>query len=767
MPIHATIQRVLVMLLVICPAVRAMGRQLSGRVLAETDSIAIEGAVCRLAGTPTGVTTDASGLFALEIPASTEATLEVAMTGFEPTEIMVSAKGGDLALGDIYLTPGEQLGEVTVTAGRVAEAKGRTIVFPSQTEVKGSSTAIELFQKLPLVGLDANPITRSLTVDGGEPVILINGLPSTADDVQALKPDDILKVEYSRVTPARYADRGANGLISITLRERADGGSVFAWGRSAVTTAFVDATINASYHQGPSQFSLSYQPSWRNYTKVYDERVGAYIGDDFRVDLRESDRDPFNYFINNLSARYDFTPTERTMFSATFRGGISDQNNEFFGHTDDSALGVYDNNRVTHNSRTSPSLDLFMHHDFNSSNSLEAQVVGSLSETEYRYDNRYFYADGTGADYRMDVDADRRSLITELTYTHTFSQKTTLSGGVQNTLSHSRNRYLTEDGFRPVLTENNNYIYASLGQQVGNVYLSLSTGAKLYWVNNDEAHRRYIRNISSVQAYYGMSSKWSLTAVVRYDPSIPGLSMLTDYMQQTSPYLYTNGNPDLKAASTIAGYLMPVYRHGKVQVGLTAGCANTFDDFISDVIYLGDGKFLSRTVNARRSSQAFGSAEINISDLGGFGLNARLAYHHFSSGGNGWNHHLNTLSGSLTAYWTKGPCTVMLWGLLPGKSLDGHSVSREENGTSLTFMYRVNKHLVCQAQWMYIADPKGTRYPSWNYSAVNPGHISRHISNNGNMVVLALRYTADFGSIFRAGRRSLNNTDAGSSIRQL
>ncbi|MDE5652878.1 MAG: hypothetical protein K2I48_05345 [Muribaculaceae bacterium] len=64
-------------------------------------------------------------------------------------------------------------------------------------------------------------------------------------------------------------------------------------------------------------------------------------------------------------------------------------------------------------------------------------------------------------------------------------------------------------------------------------------------------------------------------------------------------------------------------------------------------------------------------------------------------------------------------------------------------------------------------DKKGTRYPAWDYSSVNPSYRERYIENNGNMVVLTVSYSADFGTIFRSGRRNLNNKDSGSSLLQL
>lgn len=71
-----------------------------------------------------------------------------------------------------------------------------------------------------------------------------------------------------------------------------------------------------------------------------------------------------------------------------------------------------------------------------------------------------------------------------------------------------------------------------------------------------------------------------------------------------------------------------------------------------------------------------------------------------------------------------------------------------------------------QAGWWYMF-ARGTEYPQWNISTTAPSYTDRYIKDNANMVVVTASYTADFGSIFRSGRRSLNNADNSSSILQL
>lgn len=117
------------------------------------------------------------------------------------------------------------LQEIIVEGRAVVQSKGRITVTPSEQDRTGSSTSLNLLQKLPLPGLYADELNRTLSVDDGSPVILINGVPSSISELNAVLPKDIAKVEYARLTPERYADKGAKGMVSITLREREDGGT--------------------------------------------------------------------------------------------------------------------------------------------------------------------------------------------------------------------------------------------------------------------------------------------------------------------------------------------------------------------------------------------------------------------------------------------------------------------------------------------------------------------------------------------------------------
>lgn len=744
-------------------------RKIQGVVLSANDSTAVYGANCLLMADGkliTGGTADTDGGFMLETDIKSALNLEVSMIGFSSTNIIIESGNKNLNIGTIYINDGVTLNEVTVTGNSIINSKGRTIIYPSWADVRASATSIGLFQKLPLAGLQANPINRSISVDGGTPVFLINGVPSTIDDVNSLQPKDIEKIEFSRFTPARYADSGNSGFVSITLKERKDGGQIYDWGRSAVNTTFVDANIRASYHQGSSQFTLQYTPSWRNYQDVYDNTTESFIGDGFRVNLEEHDRNPFNYHYHQIKLKYDFSPNAKTLFSAAFNVMPRSNKSRSIARTIESELGTYDNNNLTKSTDFTPSLDLFLRQDFNDKNSLELQVVGTLSSSDYRRDNNYIFSDGTDDSYIMNVDSRRRSLISEISYIHTFSAKTSLSTGFQNTVSRSTNAYLSSD-YKPILTENNNYIYVRLGQSVGKFYFALATGAKMFWIKNDLNKRNFIRNLSSAQVSWNISDKWSLQATFRYTPTIPSLTALTDYPQQTTPYLISNGNPQLKVADNFVYSIGADYSYKKFHASFLTVYSDVKNSVISDITYLSDRKFLSQSVNSKYRRVFQNDLTLTLNDIHGFGATLYMSLTHYQTAGAKWSHKLTSFDGSISLWWNKGPYTITYWRKLPGKYLYGQSVSKDENGDALQFEWQPNKHWTVGASWMYMFDKKGTRYPAWDYSSTNPSFRERYIKDNGNMVVLSISYSADFGSIFRTARRNLNNVDNGSSLLKL
>ena len=174
---------------------------------------------------------------------------------------------------------------------------------------------------------------------------------------------------------------------------------------------------------------------------------------------------------------------------------------------------------------------------------------------------------------------------------------------------------------------------------------------------------------------------------------------------------------------------------------------------------------MSQSVNADKYTGMQGSLMLRVSDIYGFGAYASIDLTRYDSRVGNWDYHLTSLFGRLNLWWNKGPWTISYYRNFPGKTLFGYNVSKQENGDALQVEFRPDKHWTLSAGWWYMFDKKGTRYPSWSHSPVNPAVNDRYIKDNGNMVCLSAIYTADFGALFKRNiRRSLNNNDSNNSL---
>ena len=99
---------------------------------------------------------------------------------------------------------------MTVTAANIINQADRKIVFPSQKQLEASTNGINLLQALMLPRIQVNPLTKSVGLAGGGTVQLcMNGVKVSTEDINALQPEDILRIEYLEDPGLRYGSAEA------------------------------------------------------------------------------------------------------------------------------------------------------------------------------------------------------------------------------------------------------------------------------------------------------------------------------------------------------------------------------------------------------------------------------------------------------------------------------------------------------------------------------------------------------------------------------
>lgn len=711
-----------------------------------------------------GTTTTDDGSFSLECRAG-KYNLVASYVGYE--RLMVRCAAGD-ALGTLTLYA-KQLETVTVTANRIVEEIDRFVVQPSPEEVEAAGRTLVLLDMLNLPGLRVDVALEQITVDGGLAVLQIDGKEVPVSRLSHLRADQIKRVEYNSNPGIRYLERGASGVINIILKEREDGGSIMAHGRSPLNGRVVNGMLRGDYHRGKSDFALEYTLEYRNYDNVPYELEDSYLDPSRTVTRSQRANKPFWYTNQTIHAEYAYRHNDSTLFVASVRDNISSSTHDYTGTMTETDNGVATSQAMQqhrHQTYNMPRLDLFYTHKMSRGQKLELNVVGDYAID--RYDNTLTYqsAGMPAEEYATSIDDHGYAISGEAAYSKRFSKGADdrppleLRTGIQYQHNFSESEY-TLYHTTSAMTKDNSYLYAEVQGAIGkNVGYSLGTGAKILNVTDGTDEQHYVRNLSTARLRWRIGERWTLTAMSQYVPVLPSLSSLSPVFQQTDNVEGQIGDPDLKPSESVFNRIMMRYTHPQGwYVESNCGTTHTFHPIISTYTYdPSRDLFVSTSHNADLYRSWFVDATVGVKDLWKcLRLSMKAAWSHYDSEGAGFSHSRDNFSAYANAqFYRKGFVAGANFTLLPLWTLHGEDYARMEMGQNLYLQYRW-KNLTAMLIWHCPFNPDGYRYESEGISTVHPYYHTHWTGDNGNMVVLGLTWQMNFGKEYRKVEKTLQN----------
>lgn len=197
----------------------------------------LPGATIQIAGSSGGIITDIDGKFSIEVLPTDN--LVISYIGMESQTISV---GKERTFHVKMVQKADELDEVTVVAfakqkkesvlASVTTVKVGELKVPSSnltTALAGRMSGLISYQLSGEPGKDnANFFIRGITTFSEEarnPLILIDGVELSADDLARLNTDDIASFSLMKdaTATALYGARGANGVILVTTKEGKEG----------------------------------------------------------------------------------------------------------------------------------------------------------------------------------------------------------------------------------------------------------------------------------------------------------------------------------------------------------------------------------------------------------------------------------------------------------------------------------------------------------------------------------------------------------------
>lgn len=208
----------------------------------------------------------------------------------------------------------QQLQEIVIQAPKVIRKADMDIYYPSKSALDNSKNGIQLLNNLMIPALSVTETLGTIQAAGQSVQIRINGRISTIDQVRALLPESIKRVEWIDNPSLRY--NGANYVLNLIVTNPAVGGSVMANAMPALNQAWGNYMADIKFNNGYSQFEVWGRFKLTNKIKSHREYMETFTyPDGISLTRNETSRGgTMDNSMGNLTASYSYIKPDTTVF---------------------------------------------------------------------------------------------------------------------------------------------------------------------------------------------------------------------------------------------------------------------------------------------------------------------------------------------------------------------------------------------------------------------------------------------------------------------
>ena len=148
----------------------------------------------------------------------------------------------------------QQLQEIVIEAPKVIRKADMDVYHPSKSAVAISANGIQLLSNLMIPSLSISDALGTIQAAGQSVQLRINGRESSVEQVRALLPETIRRVEWIDDPGLQYG--GAAYVLNFIVANPTVGGSLMAQARPALNQAWGFYMADAKFNAGHSQWNI-------------------------------------------------------------------------------------------------------------------------------------------------------------------------------------------------------------------------------------------------------------------------------------------------------------------------------------------------------------------------------------------------------------------------------------------------------------------------------------------------------------------------------
>lgn len=498
---------------------------------------------------------------------------------------------------------GKELQEVVIQAPKVVRKADMDVYYPSQSAVDNAKNGMQLLTNLMIPTLTVTDALGTIQAAGESVQVRINGRESSVDQVRALLPETIKRVEWIDNPGLRY--KGANYVVNFIVVNPTVGGSVQTMAQPALNSAWGFYMADAKFNTGRSQFQVGGNfkltnkiKSHRDYTETFTYPDGTSLtrNETSRGGLLDNS-------MGRLWTSYNYIKPDTTVFmveaymfhkfSDRFRyDGLLSLSNGM----DDILL------TDTHGDKgTTPTISAYLEQHFANSQMLVVDFSTSLyfGKSYSDYIEQLPDAAGYLSDIHTRIKDRNQAYAIEADYIKNW-KNSRFTAGVSYSANRNRSVYENLDGQVFHQRQDRLYFFAEYFRRINKVSLTAGIGAQytdfLFRETGQGNHSWNMRPQATVT--YGINQKHQLRLSFQSWQSTPSLAESNIAPQQIDGFQWRIGNPDLKTSTS---YMLTLrYNFNLPRVAGTFGVrAFTSPDAITPYLYWADDKLVTTYENSR------------------------------------------------------------------------------------------------------------------------------------------------------------------------
>lgn len=717
----------------------------------------------------TGTTTDGKGRFMLDKVKAGDYLLAVSSLGYETQYIALDGFNKSIDLKEILMEDAAvSLDGVTVSASNTNSRFDRKLIFPSDRQVKASTNGMDLLQQLMLPKITVNPMSNEIKVPGnGEVQLRINGVKVELDEIKALLPTDIIRIEFHDNPGLRY--RNAEVVLDYIVRRPETGGNFSVDMSQGVNALWGEHRVSGKINHKKSEFGASYRIGPRDFYGMSRDNEEIFHLADGTVLHRKETGDPSHasMFMHNLNLNYSVQDPEKYLFNATFRYWNNHQPHwDYRGILSnlDNPDDYVDMVDLNSSDNQVPALDLYYQRNLKNDQTLVFNVVGTYNRTS----SHRFYQESRGEELLTDINnrvsGKKYSLIGEAIYEKKLANGNSLSGGVWHTQSFSDNEYRNGHDYETHMDQSASSIYGEFKGKVRKLDYMLGVElARLYYKQEgtDDSDQFYTFNPRFTLQYAlpGQSFIRLKGYVGNLSPSLGNLNAVEQVIDSLQ---LQRGNPRLESYMSYLLDLNYEYQKG-IFYALVNGTYEYVPNAIMDEKYQEGNKIIQTWNNQKNWQRVVGFAMFRvgpIKDILQFSFTGGV--NHYISNGNTYSHRYTNWYCNMQASFTWKKFMLMYqmntnWNRFWGETLEGG-----ENIQMFMAKYNFKNLSLGIGAFNPFSDNWKVQSENWNQYASSKK--TSYIKESSRLFVVSVSYNFSFGRTYKAGQKRLNNSDSDSGV---